>query len=50
MVTLVLILVLVMAVVVLIGFMVGYNKIRAADVRVDEALGGIDVQLTAARR
>jgi LemA protein len=26
--------------------MVGYNKIRAADVRVDEALGGIDVQLT----
>ena len=31
---------------VLIGFVVGYNRIRAADVRVDEALGGIDVQLT----
>ena len=27
-------------------FVVGYNRIRAADVRVDEALGGIDVQLT----
>jgi LemA protein len=31
---------------VLIGFVLGYNKVRAADVRVDEALGGIDVQLT----
>ena len=39
-------LVLVLAVLVLIGFVVGYNKIRAADVRVDEALGGIDVELT----
>jgi LemA protein len=46
MVRLVLVLVLVIAVLVLIGFVVGYNKIRAADVRVDEALGGIDVQLT----
>ena len=42
----VLIVVLVLAVLVLIGFVVGYNKVRAADVRVDEALGGIDVQLT----
>ena len=46
MVTFVLILVLVLAVLVLIGFVVGYNKIRAADVHVEEALGGIDVQLT----
>jgi len=38
--------VLVLAVLVLIGFVLGYNKVRAADVRVDEALGGIDVQLT----
>ena len=42
----VLVLVLVIAVAVLIGFVVGYNKVRSADVRVDEALGGIDVQLT----
>ena len=42
----VLVLVLVIAVAVLIGFVLGYNKVRAADVRVDEALGGIDVQLT----
>jgi LemA protein len=41
-----LILVLVIAVAVLIAFVLGYNKIRAADVRVEEALGGIDVQLT----
>jgi LemA protein len=46
MVRFVLILVLLIAVLVLIGFVVGYNKVRAADVRVDEALGGIDVQLT----
>ena len=26
--------------------MVGYNRLRAADIRADEALGGIDVQLT----
>ena len=38
-----LIVVLVLAVLVLIGFVVGYNKIRSADVRVAEALGGIDV-------
>ena len=43
MVSFVLILVLVIAVLVLVGFVLGYNKIRAADVRVDEALGGIDV-------
>jgi LemA protein len=36
----------VIAVAVLIVFVVGYNKVRSADVRVDEALGGIDVQLT----
>jgi LemA protein len=41
-----LILVLVLAVLVLIGFVMGYNKIRAADVRVGEALSGIDVELT----
>ena len=46
MVTLVLILVLALAVAVLIGFVMGYNKLRTADVRADEALGGIDVQLT----
>jgi LemA protein len=46
MVRLVLILVLVLAVAVLIVFVTGYNKLRAADVRVDEALGGIDVELT----
>ena len=41
-----LILVLVILVLVLIGFAVGYNKIRSADVRVSEALSGIDVELT----
>ena len=41
-----LILVLVLAVLVLIGFVMGYNKIRAADIRVAEALSGIDVELT----
>jgi LemA protein len=46
MVRFVLILVLLIAVAILAGFVLGYNKIRAADVRVDEALGGIDVQLT----
>lgn len=46
MVSVVLIVVLVLAIGVLIGFVLGYNKVRAADVRADEALGGIDVQLT----
>lgn len=46
MVTWVLGLALLIAVVVLVGFVVGYNKLRTADVTVDEALGGIDVQLT----
>ena len=46
MVSFLLILILVIAVLVLGGFVVGYNRVRAADVRVDEALGGIDVQLT----
>ena len=41
-----LILVLVLAVLVLIGFVLGYNKLRTADVRVAEALSGIDVELT----
>ena len=41
-----LIIVLVLAVLVLIGFVMGYNKIRGADVRVAEALSGIDVELT----
>lgn len=46
MVTWVLVLALAAAVAVLIAFVVGYNRLRSADVRVDEALGGIDVQLT----
>lgn len=37
---------LLIAVAVLIVFVVGYNKLRAADVRVEEALAGIDVELT----
>ena len=46
MVSFVLVVVLVLAVAVLIGFVMGYNKIRSADVRVAEALSGIDVELT----
>ncbi|MBI3227484.1 MAG: LemA family protein [Mycolicibacterium cosmeticum] len=41
-----LILVLLIAVAVLVGFVAGYNKLRGADVRVAEALSGIDVELT----
>jgi LemA protein len=41
-----LIVILVIAVLVLVGFVLGYNKIRTADVRVAEALAGIDVELT----
>lgn len=41
-----LVLVLVVAVAALIVFVAGYNKIRGADVRVAEALAGIDVELT----
>ncbi len=44
--TLLLIVAIVIAVVVLIVFVAGYNKVRGANVRVDEALGGIDVELT----
>ena len=36
-----LILVLLIALAVLVVFVLGYNKIRAANVRVDEALGGM---------
>jgi LemA protein len=43
---LILILVLAIAVLVLVVFVMGYNKIRTADVRVGEALAGIDVELT----
>lgn len=46
MVTPLLVIALLLALGVLAGFVVGYNKLRAADVRVDEALGGVDVQLT----
>jgi len=46
MVTWILILALLVAVAVLAGFVVGHNRLRAADVRADEALGGIDVQLS----
>jgi len=42
----VLIVVLAIAIAVLIGFVLGHNKLRAADVGADEVLGGIDVQLT----
>ncbi|SEH81861.1 LemA protein [Mycolicibacterium rutilum] len=41
-----LIIALVLAVSALIIFVVGYNKLRGADVRVAEALSGIDVELT----
>ncbi len=46
MVSFVLVVVLVLAVLALAGFVTGYNKLRAADVRVAEALAGIDVELT----
>lgn len=46
MVTWLLVLAVVLAIAVLIGFVLGYNKLRTADVHADEALGGIDVQLT----
>ena len=46
MVRLLLIIVLLLAVLVLAGFVLGYNKIRSADIRVAEALSGIDVELT----
>ncbi|CAA0091432.1 Protein LemA [Mycolicibacterium vanbaalenii] len=46
MVTFLLVVALIVAVLVLIGFVLGYNKIRGADVRVAEALSGIDVELT----
>lgn len=41
-----LILVLLIAVAVLISLVLGLNKLRAANILVDEALAGIDVQLT----
>lgn len=41
-----LIVALVIAVAVLIIYVMGYNRIRSADVRVTEALAGIDVELT----
>ncbi|MDY6994982.1 MAG: LemA family protein [Actinomycetota bacterium] len=46
MVTFLLVVVLAVAVAVLVGFVLGYNKIRSAEVRVAEALSGIDVELT----
>lgn len=46
MVTPVLVISLVVAVAVLIAFVLGYNRLRSADVRADEALGGVDVQLS----
>ncbi|WP_095533392.1 LemA family protein [Mycobacterium aquaticum] len=46
MVTVLLVVVLVLAVLVLFGFVAGYNRIRAADITVSEALSGIDVELT----
>jgi LemA protein len=41
-----LIVVLMLAVLALVVFVLGYNKIRSADIRVAEALSGIDVELT----
>lgn len=41
-----LVVVLVLLILALISFVLGYNKIRSADVRVSEALAGIDVELT----
>lgn len=46
MVTTLLAIALLLAVLVFVGFVVGYNKLRSADVRVAEALSGIDVELT----
>ena len=46
MVRVLLVVALVLAVLVLVGFVLGYNRIRSADVRVDEALSGIDVELS----
>ncbi len=46
MVRLLLVIVLALAVLVLVGFVMGYNKIRSADIRAAEALSGIDVELT----
>ncbi|MGV0852528.1 LemA family protein [Mycolicibacterium phlei] len=46
MVTWLLIIALTLAVLAFVGFVVGYNKLRAADVRIAEALSGIDVELT----
>lgn len=46
MVTPLLVVVLVLAVAVLVVIVVGFNKLRAADVHVAEALSGIDVELT----
>jgi LemA protein len=45
-VTSVLVLAVVFLLLVLVAFVLGYNKIRSADVRVSEALAGIDVELT----
>jgi len=46
MVRLLLVIVLVLALAALIIFVLGYNKIRSAEVRAAEALSGIDVELT----
>jgi LemA protein len=45
MVTFLLAVVLLIALAVLVGFVVGFNNVRAADIRVQEALAGIDVAL-----
>ncbi|MCK0175265.1 MULTISPECIES: LemA family protein [Mycobacteriaceae] len=46
MVSFLLVLVLVVAVAALLVFVTGYNRLRSADIRVAEALAGIDVELT----
>ncbi|MEZ5117694.1 MAG: LemA family protein [Candidatus Nanopelagicales bacterium] len=44
--TVVLLVILLLVVAAVVFFVVGFNRLRKADVRADEALGGIDVQLT----
>ena len=44
--TYLLVLAVILLMAILAGFVLGYNKIRTAEVRVSEALSGIDVELT----
>ena len=44
--TIALIIIAIIVVVLILFFVVGFNKLRKADINAQEALGGIDVQLT----